>query len=123
MLFDGDKGRKVIAPNATAKGGLGAYLRRGDRCLACRTPMPNSNAFCAICEGTEAADNARRAKATEGDAVRKRNEVLQSACAQCTNSAIGKDAPTLCANVACDIFFERFRSADSVKEHQAAFAR
>merc|ERR1711953_485250 len=32
MLFDGDKGRKMAAPTLASKGGLGAYLKRGERC-------------------------------------------------------------------------------------------
>merc|ERR1712025_817774 len=84
MLFDGDKARKVATPSKSAKGGLGAFIRRGERCLACRAALPNANAFCAACEGTDKAAEVRSTKFTEGRSLRAQSDKLVSTCDDCT---------------------------------------
>mmetsp|Transcript_65330 Transcript_65330/g.202329 ORF Transcript_65330/g.202329 Transcript_65330/m.202329 type:complete len:576 (+) Transcript_65330:555-2282(+) len=122
MLFAGDKGRKVLAPSAAAKGGLGAFIKRGEKCIACRTVVQGAEAFCKSCAGTEAAAAAREAKAAEGRALRERREELRARCAKCVGAALG-DAHQRCANVDCEIFFERGRVDKGITEAQAAFSR
>jgi len=122
MLFAGDKGRKVAAPSAAAKGGLGAFIKRGEKCLACRTVVQGSEAFCKNCTGTEAAATACQAKVAEGRALCERRKALRATCVGCVGAALG-DAHERCANVDCEIFFERARVDKGVTEAQAAFSR
>lgn len=130
MLFAGGAGCKVTGSSGIlAKGGLGAFVRRAEKCLACRTLLKGTEAFCESCSNTDLARAASEAKAAEGKACRERGASLRSACGRC----VGLDAPGFeaeaealserCANVACEVFFERAAVARAETELRAAFGR
>merc|ERR1712066_140555 len=65
MLFAGGEGRRASAPSTASKAGLGAFFKRGEKCIACNASVAGAEAFCKACDGTEKADVARSAKVKE----------------------------------------------------------
>lgn len=125
MLFANGEGRRAAAPAAGAgakKGGLGSFIKRSEKCLSCSAAVPGSEPFCKNCAGTEKAEAATTSKVAGGRACRTRRAALLTTCQGCVGPELG-DAHLRCANVGCDIFFERARVAQSVAEAEAAFAR
>eukprot|EP00927_Polykrikos_kofoidii_P033006 TRINITY_DN27969_c1_g1_i1.p1 TRINITY_DN27969_c1_g1~~TRINITY_DN27969_c1_g1_i1.p1 ORF type:complete len:347 (+),score=59.67 TRINITY_DN27969_c1_g1_i1:21-1061(+) len=122
MLFAGGSGRKAAAPS-TVEGSLGAFIRRGKSCLVCRAAVPDNEAFCDRCNGTEQALTARIAKASEGRIAQKRQEELRRTCRRCVGPSFGEETYARCANVDCTIYFERSQNAKAVEEAHVTFAR
>eukprot|EP00927_Polykrikos_kofoidii_P028967 TRINITY_DN25129_c0_g1_i1.p1 TRINITY_DN25129_c0_g1~~TRINITY_DN25129_c0_g1_i1.p1 ORF type:complete len:1084 (-),score=236.72 TRINITY_DN25129_c0_g1_i1:126-3377(-) len=126
MLFAGGQGRRAAAPTAMfgsgASKGLGAFIKRSEKCIACSAAVPGSEAFCKSCGDTEKADAAKTAKIASGKAAKARRDELLEICRRCVGPALG-NAHERCANVGCEIFFERSRAARDVEDAQAAFAR
>jgi len=122
MLFAGGEGRRTSAPSAVAKSGLGAFMKKSEKCMVCGAVVPHTAAFCKNCAGTEKAEAAREAKIVERGSVSARKDALRARCSGCVGSALG-DAHERCANVSCEIFFERARVCKALDQVQASFTR
>eukprot|EP00929_Paragymnodinium_shiwhaense_P089962 TRINITY_DN5018_c0_g1_i1.p1 TRINITY_DN5018_c0_g1~~TRINITY_DN5018_c0_g1_i1.p1 ORF type:complete len:1249 (+),score=246.01 TRINITY_DN5018_c0_g1_i1:91-3837(+) len=120
-LLGGNIGRRTAMPSA--KGGLGMFVRRVEKCLACRVAVGSKEPFCKTCAGTDRAKTVAEQKQADGRLLRARQEVLTAACASCVVPGMCKDDVRKCANVSCDIFFERSQVDKSVEEACSALAR
>mmetsp|Transcript_31959 Transcript_31959/g.74851 ORF Transcript_31959/g.74851 Transcript_31959/m.74851 type:complete len:1064 (+) Transcript_31959:62-3253(+) len=121
LLAGGQQARKIATPSAV-KGGLGAFLKKAEKCLACGGSVTGAEPFCKVCAGSEKETAARKAKEVEGRASRTRHTELRQQCKTCVGQAAG-DLHESCCNVDCPIFFERGRVAKALGEAEGAFKR
>lgn len=122
LFTSGVQQRKQTGPSASAKGGLGAFVKRGEKCLVCRANVQGMVPFCKGCETTPAAESTKASKASQGAELRARHLHLLETCQACVGPEQG-EVYERCANVNCPIFFERAQVRKSMGEMKAVFCR
>mmetsp|Transcript_20479 Transcript_20479/g.45995 ORF Transcript_20479/g.45995 Transcript_20479/m.45995 type:complete len:1059 (-) Transcript_20479:57-3233(-) len=121
LVAGGQQARKIATPSA-AKGGLGAFLKKAEKCYGCSGALTTKEPFCKSCAGTDKEATARKSKEAEGRTQRARHDELRKMCMACVGPKLGS-AHESCSNVDCPIFFERGKVAKAVGEAEVAFKR